>query len=75
MMDCQMTDGATEAITRLNAAAIAAVNDSVVRQRLIDMGQEIPPPEQQSSEAFAAFQRAEIEKWWPIIKAANIKVE
>ena len=64
-----------EIIARLNAAAIAAVNDSVVRQRLIDMGQQIPPPEQQSPEAFAAFQRAEIEKWWPIIRAANIKAE
>jgi tripartite-type tricarboxylate transporter receptor subunit TctC len=64
-----------EIIARLNAAAIAAVNDSVVRQRLIDMGQQIPPPEQQSPEAFAAFQRAEIEKWWPIIRAADIKAE
>src|SRR5262245_31547244 len=61
-----------EIVTKLNAAAITAVNDPGVRQRLIDMGQEIPPPAQQTPEAFAAFQKAEIEKWWPIIRAANI---
>jgi tripartite-type tricarboxylate transporter receptor subunit TctC len=64
-----------EIVGRLNAAAIAAVNDPAIRRRLVDMGQEIPPPEQQTVEAFAAFQRAEIEKWWPIIRAANIKGE
>ena len=44
-------------------------------QRLADLGHEIPPREQQTPEALAAFQKAEIEKWWPIIKAANIKAE
>ncbi len=42
---------------------------------LTDLGQEIPPPEQQTAEALAAHQKAEIEKWWPLIKAANIKAE
>jgi len=64
-----------EIVGRLNAAAVAAVTDPLIRRRLLDMGQEIPPPEQQTAEAFAAFQRAEIEKWWPIIRAANIKGE
>jgi hypothetical protein len=49
--------------------------DPVVRNRLTDLGVEIFPREQQTPEALAAFQKAEIEKWWPIIKAANIKVE
>jgi hypothetical protein len=46
-----------------------------VRQRLTDLGQEIPPPEQQGPDGLAAFHKAEIEKWWPIIKGANIKTE
>ena len=46
-----------------------------VRQRLADLGQEIPPREQQTPEALARIHKAEIEKWWPIIKAANIKGE
>jgi len=47
----------------------------VLRQRLIDLGQDIPPREQRTPEALRAFQKAEIEKWWPIIKAANVKAE
>jgi hypothetical protein len=39
------------------------------------MGEEVPPREQQNPEALAALQRAEIEKWWPIIKALRIKAE
>ena len=64
-----------DVIMKLNAAAVAALDDPVLRQRLIDLGQEIPPLEQRTPEALAAFQKAEIEKWWPIIKAAGIKAE
>ena len=46
-----------------------------LRQRLIDLAYEIPPREQQTLKALGALQRAEIEKWWPIIKAANVKAE
>jgi hypothetical protein len=46
-----------------------------VRQRLTELGHEIAPREQQSPAALAAYHKAEIEKWWPIIKAANIKAE
>ena len=46
-----------------------------VRQRFVDIGQGTWPREQQTQEALAALQKAEIEKWWPIIKAANIKAE
>jgi tripartite-type tricarboxylate transporter receptor subunit TctC len=62
-------------IARLNAAIADALGDPGVRQRLADIGQEIFPPEQQMPEALGAFQRAEIDKWWPIIKAAGIKAE
>jgi hypothetical protein len=52
-----------------------ALADPAVRRRLIDLGQEIPPREQQTAEALAALHKAEVEKWWPLIKAANIKAE
>jgi hypothetical protein len=54
---------------------VAALADPAVRSRLADLGDEVFPPEQQTPEALAAFQKAEIEKWWPIIKAAGIKAE
>jgi tripartite-type tricarboxylate transporter receptor subunit TctC len=64
-----------EMIAKLNAAVVESLADPTVQKRLADMAQEIPPREQQVPEALRAFQRAEIEKWWPIIKAANFKVE
>jgi tripartite-type tricarboxylate transporter receptor subunit TctC len=60
---------------KLNKAVVETLADPAVRQRLADIGQEIPPREQQTPEALGAFHKAEIEKWWPIIKAANIKAE
>jgi tripartite-type tricarboxylate transporter receptor subunit TctC len=62
-------------IAKLNAASADALADPVVRQRLADLAFEIPPRDQQTPEALGAYQKAEIEKWWPIIKAANIKAE
>jgi tripartite-type tricarboxylate transporter receptor subunit TctC len=60
-------------IAALNAAVVDALADPKVRQRLIDLSQEIPSRTEQTPEALGAFQKAEIEKWWPVIKAANIK--
>jgi tripartite-type tricarboxylate transporter receptor subunit TctC len=62
-------------IGKLNGAVMDALVDPAVRSRLADFGQEIFPREQQTPEALNAFHKAEIEKWWPIIKAANIKGE
>src|SRR5215470_7094837 len=64
-----------DVVAKLNAAAMAALADPATRQRLIGLGQDIPPPEQQTAEALAAHHKAEIEKWWPLIKAANIRAE
>jgi tripartite-type tricarboxylate transporter receptor subunit TctC len=62
-------------IAKLNSAAMMAMADPAVRARMNDFGLEVPPPAQQTAEALGALQKAEIEKWWPIIKAANIKGE
>jgi tripartite-type tricarboxylate transporter receptor subunit TctC len=62
-------------IAKLNKAVVEALADSNVIARLADLGQHIPPREQQTPEALRAYQKAEIEKWWPIVKAAGIKAE
>jgi tripartite-type tricarboxylate transporter receptor subunit TctC len=64
-----------EIIGKLNAAIVDALADAGVRQRLADLGQDIFPRGQQTPAALAAYHKAEIEKWWPIIKAAGIKPE
>ena len=62
-------------ISKLNSAVTDALDDPEVRQRLVDLAQEIPPRQQRTPEALRALQKAEIEKWWPIIKAASIKAD
>jgi tripartite-type tricarboxylate transporter receptor subunit TctC len=62
-------------VSRLNSAVVEALADPAVRKRLGDLGQDIPPREQQSPEALGAYQKAEVDKWWPLIKAAGIKAE
>jgi tripartite-type tricarboxylate transporter receptor subunit TctC len=64
-----------EVIARLNAAMVHALAEPKVQARFADLGLEVAPREQQSAEGLAAFHKGELEKWWPIIKAANIKVE
>jgi tripartite-type tricarboxylate transporter receptor subunit TctC len=64
-----------DAVAKLNAAAADAMADPTLHQKIIDMGLDIPPRDQQTPEALAAFQKAEVEKWWPIIKAVNFKAE
>lgn len=52
-----------------------SLGDSTVRQRLADLGQEIPPSDQQTPDALRVHHKAEIDKWWPVIKASGIKAE
>ena len=60
---------------KLNAAVVDTLADANVRKRLTDLGLVIATREEQTPQALAAHHRAEVEKWWPIIKAANIKLE
>jgi tripartite-type tricarboxylate transporter receptor subunit TctC len=64
-----------EVIARLTAAVQETLADPAIQARLAELGQTIPPREQQTPEGLAAHHKAEIDKWWPIIKAANIKGE
>lgn len=64
-----------EVIAKINAAAKQALADPAVKQRLADLGQEIVPADQQTPAALAAFQAAERDKWFPIVKAANMRGE
>jgi tripartite-type tricarboxylate transporter receptor subunit TctC len=64
-----------DVVAKLNAAIVDALADPGVRKRLTDIGHVIAPRNEQTPEALAAFHKAEMDKWWPIIKAANIKVQ
>ncbi len=62
-------------VAKLNAAVVESLSDPVVRSRLANLGQDIFTRDQQTPEALGAYQKAEIAKWWPVIKAANVKAE
>jgi tripartite-type tricarboxylate transporter receptor subunit TctC len=65
----------SEVVGKLNGAVVDAMADPAVKQRLNDLGLEIPPREQQTPQALGAWHKAEAAKWWPIVRAANIKAE
>ena len=62
-------------IAKLDSAVVESLADPAVRQRFIELGQEPWPRDKQTPDALAAQQKVEIEKWWPIIKAAGIRAE
>jgi tripartite-type tricarboxylate transporter receptor subunit TctC len=62
-------------VAKLNTAAVEALNDPAVRKQLENLGLEMPPQDQSTPEALGSWQKAEIAKWWPMIKAANVRVE
>jgi tripartite-type tricarboxylate transporter receptor subunit TctC len=65
----------TNIIDKLNSAVVGSLAEVTVRQRFAEQGQEIPPPAQQTPKALAAYHKAQVDKWWPIVKATNIKAE
>jgi tripartite-type tricarboxylate transporter receptor subunit TctC len=62
-------------VDKVNAAVVAAFADPAVQRRITDLGQTIPAADQLTPQALAAYHKAEVDKWWPVIKAANIKVQ
>jgi len=64
-----------EIVAKLNAAAVEALSDPAVIKQLENLGLQMPPKDQLSPEALGAWQKAEIAKWWPVIKAADVKVD
>jgi tripartite-type tricarboxylate transporter receptor subunit TctC len=66
---------AKDIVAKLNAAMVQALGEPAVRARFAQLGLDVASPEQQTAEGLAAFHKAEIEKWWPVIKSANIKPE
>jgi tripartite-type tricarboxylate transporter receptor subunit TctC len=64
-----------EVVAKLNGAAVEAMNDPAVRKKFEDLGLQMPAPDQLSPDALGAWQKAEIAKWWPMIKAADVKVD
>jgi tripartite-type tricarboxylate transporter receptor subunit TctC len=61
--------------TKLNAAVVESLTDDVLRKRFADLGQEIPPRNEQTQQVLARHHKAEIDKWWPLMRAAGIKAE
>jgi tripartite-type tricarboxylate transporter receptor subunit TctC len=68
-------DTPKDIVAKLNAAAVAALSDPAVRTQLENLGLQMTPQDQLSPAALGAWQKLEIAKWWPMIKAANVKVE
>jgi tripartite-type tricarboxylate transporter receptor subunit TctC len=64
-----------DVIGKLNAALVATLADPTIQKRFTDLGLDVATREQQTPEGLAAFNKAEIEKWWPVMKAAGIKAE
>jgi tripartite-type tricarboxylate transporter receptor subunit TctC len=64
-----------EIVAKINAAVKDSLLDPVVRERFAKLGQDIPPPDQQTPDALHSFHKAEIDKWWPVIKSAQIKAQ
>ena len=62
-------------VAKLNAAAVDALNDPVVQKQFENLGLQMPPENQLTPQALGDWQKAEIAKWWPMIKAANVKVD
>jgi tripartite-type tricarboxylate transporter receptor subunit TctC len=68
-------DTPPDIVAKINAAVVGAMSDPATQKRIADLGMDLPPPELRAPAAFAAFHKAEVEKWYPIVKAAGVKAE
>ncbi len=68
-------DTPKDIVEKLNATLRQVLADPSVERRFADLGIQISPRDQQSPEALRAFQKAEMERWWPIIKASNVRAQ
>jgi tripartite-type tricarboxylate transporter receptor subunit TctC len=64
-----------DVINKLNDAVVTALADPGLRERFAEIGQDVPPRDRQTPEGLAAYQKSEIETWWPIVRSAHISVE
>ena len=64
-----------DVIARVNAAALSAMEDPGVKERIATLGMNLPPREIKTPQDFGAFHKSEVEKWYPIVKAAGVKAE
>jgi tripartite-type tricarboxylate transporter receptor subunit TctC len=62
-------------VAKLNAVMVQTLQDAAIKKRFAELGLQAPPREQQTPEALRAFQKSEADKWWPIVKAANIRAQ
>jgi tripartite-type tricarboxylate transporter receptor subunit TctC len=62
-------------VAKLNAAVQTAMSDSATQTRIAQLGMELPPSDERTPQAFAAFHKAEVEKWYPIVRAAGVKAQ
>ena len=68
-------DTPKEIVAKLNASVVDALSDPAVRKQLENLGLQMPAADKQTPAALGAWQKAEIAKWWPMINAANVKVD
>ena len=64
-----------DAVARLNGAMTEILADPAIKAKFTELGLDVATPEQQTPQGLAAFHKAEVDKWWPIIQAAGVKAE
>jgi tripartite-type tricarboxylate transporter receptor subunit TctC len=64
-----------DVVGKLNGAMKEILADPAIKAKFTELGLDVATPEQQTPQGLAAFHKAEVDKWWPIIQAAGVKAE